>query len=211
MKHLLEYEDRDVRDLLGDLEKVGQSEKRVFSIWLFVLEFHDDYGNKRSVFLPAAEGEIWSTGNPKEDKALIYTKLKDGDFETREVDYSEDTMAEKPLLRFLTNSSLKSFFENPPFRNPLSGGLKGLLYDLKRRATEIQNEIYPGRREFSRSMLDRLGVVLFYGREEDIESLTTNRMVEFGLPKLLSDSYAPGAIIADLTKMKGGKPEIYQA
>ena len=120
-------------------------------------------------------------------------------------------MAEKPLLRFLTNSSLKSFFGNPSFRNPLSEGLKGLLYDLKHRATEIQNEIYPGRTVFSRSMMDRLGVVLFYGREEDIESLTTNKMVEFGLAKMLSDSYAPGALIADLTKMGGGKPEIYQA
>jgi hypothetical protein len=36
-------------------------------------------------------------------------------------------------------------------------------------------------------------------------------MVEFGLAKMLSDSYVPGALIADLTKMKGRKPEIYRA
>lgn len=210
MKHILEYDEADIKGLLGDLEKVGQAEERAFSIWLFVLEFHDDYGNKRSVFLPVAEGEIWSTGDPNEDKSLIYNKLKGGDFETRKVDYSEDTMAQKPLLRVLSNSSLKSFFGSSSsyFRSPLTKGLKGLLYDLRNLATKIQNTIYPGRRDVE---MNRLGVVLFYGREEDIESLTTNKMVEFGLAKMLSDSYVPGALIADLTKMKGGKPEIYKA
>lgn len=210
MKHILEYDEADIKDLLGDLEKVGQAEERAFSIWLFVLEFHDDYGNKRSVFLPVAEGTFWSTGDLKEDKGLIYNKLKGGDFETREVDYSEDTLAQKPLLKFLSNSSLRSFFGSSSsyFRSPLTKGLKGLLYDLRSLATKVQNTIYPGRRDVE---MNRLGVVLFYGREEDIESLTTNKMVEFGLAKMLSDSYVPGALIADLTKMKGGKPEIYRA
>ena len=156
MKHLLEYDEADIKGLLGDLEKVGQAEERAFSIWLFVLEFHDDYGNKRSVFLPVAEGKIWSTGDPNEDKNLIYNKLKGGEFETRKVDYSEDTLAQKPLLRFLSNSSLKSFFESSSFRGPFSRGLKGLLYDLRELATKVQNTIYPGRRDVE---MNRLGVV----------------------------------------------------
>lgn len=203
MKHLLEYDEVDIKGLLGDLEKVGQAEERAFSIWLFVPEFHDDYGNKRAVFLPVAEGTFWSTGDLKEDKSLIYNKLKGGDFETREVPYSEDTMAEKPLLRFLSNSSLKSFFESSSFR-----GLKGLLYDLRNLATKVQNTIYPGRRDVQ---MNRLGVVLFYGSEKDIESLTSNRMAEFGLPKLLSNSYAPGALTADFTKVEGRRPQIRPA
>ena len=205
MKHLLEYDEADLRDLLGDLEKVGQAEERAFSIWLFVLEFHDDYGNKRSVFLPVAEGTFWTTGDLKEDKTLIYNKLKAGDFETRKVDYSEDTLAQKPLLRILSNSSLKSFFESSTFRNPLSRGLNGLLYDLKNMTTKVQNTIYPGRGDVQ---MNRLGVVLFYGSEKDIESLTTNQMAEFGLPKMLGDSYAPGALTVDFTKMKGRRPQI---
>lgn len=210
MRHLLEYDEADIKDLLGDLEKVGQAEERAFSIWLFVLEFHDDYGNKRSVFLPVAEGTFWSTGDLKEDKGLIYNKLKGGDFETREVDYSEDTLAQKPLLKFLSNSSLKSFFgsSSPYFRSPLTKGLKGLLYDLRSLATKVQNTIYPGRGDVQ---TNRLGVVLFYGRVEDIESLTTNQMVEFGLSKMLSDSYAPGALTVDFTEIKGRRPQIRPA
>lgn len=57
----------------------------------------------------------------------------------------------------------------------------------------------------------RFEVVLFYGRDEDVESFTPSQMSEFGLSKILSDPYAPETIIADLTKMSGGNPEIYQA
>lgn len=218
MKYLLEYEEAELKGLLGDLERVGQAEERAFSIWLFVLEFRDDTGRKRSVFLPVAEGTFWSSGNLEEDKGLIYKRLKSGDFETRGVDYSEDTLSEKPLLSFLSNSSLRSFFgtSSPYFQSPLTKGvarlalksLKGLLYDLGSVATKIQNTIYPGKKDVEEN---RMGVVLFYGRERDVKSLTTNRILETGIAGWFGDYDLPGVATVDFTEIKGRKPEIRPA
>jgi len=201
VKHLLEYDEVDVRGLLGDLEGVGQAEKRSFSVWIFVPEYRDDYENRRSVFLPAAEGTIWSGGDLEKNKGTIYEKLKSGDFRTGEIPYSEIAKGEKPLLDFLTGPSLREFFADPSVRPAgFSKGLKGLLVDLKIGATRIQNGIYPGEGDVG---ANHIGVVLFYGEEGEIKKLTESRMREIGLSRWFLDSHLPGTVTGDLTR--GGR------
>ena len=66
MKHLKEYEDHDLKDLIGDLKKVGQVEE-----WKVIF---DDYGDEVPYTL-----EAWTTKKEAEDWA-----------EDREVEYEDE-------------------------------------------------------------------------------------------------------------------------
>jgi hypothetical protein len=40
LRHLLEYEDHEITDLLGDLETVGHADKRSFALWVSVPRYY---------------------------------------------------------------------------------------------------------------------------------------------------------------------------
>ena len=57
MRHILEYEDHDVRDLLKDLEGVGHADKSKASIWIEIVT-KDDYLDRKSTRLNSSHTDI---------------------------------------------------------------------------------------------------------------------------------------------------------
>lgn len=128
LRHIFEYEDYEIRDLLGSLETVGQATRRTYSLWVSLPRFMGSTGYtvKPSV-LVALGNPFWSKGSLKEDMGQILDSLRRGDFtrpDLPQLDWKalggnpigtyspEDSEARKrakDTIKFLDLPSLKSF------------------------------------------------------------------------------------------------------
>ena len=77
MRHLLEYEDHDVRDLLGDLEGIGQANPAKASIWLQYVSKDEDYDANKILTTDV----FYATGNEDQDALAALQLIADGKFE----------------------------------------------------------------------------------------------------------------------------------
>lgn len=82
MKHILEYEEHDIKSLLGDLEGVGQSERVRASIWIEYLEGRSSHSIKRVILTD----DFYSSGDPDLDAKQVLQKIAEGKFEYAESD-----------------------------------------------------------------------------------------------------------------------------
>lgn len=80
MKHLLEYEDHDIKDLLGDLEGIGQSKKVKASVWIEYLEGRASDCIKRVILTD----EFYASGDRDADAKQVLQKIAGGEFEYSE-------------------------------------------------------------------------------------------------------------------------------
>jgi len=164
LRHILEYEDHEIQDLLDDLERVGQTDKRTYALWVSFPGFEYNTGYSGRITIRVALGNsFWSKGDLEKDKPLILASLKEGSFtrpvkagldwktlEGSETDslgrsrkYSRDT------IKFLDIPSLHQFFSEA------EGDLDHCLMRLSIRA------------EFINGMKTQVGIV--YGEANDPE------------------------------------------
>lgn len=80
MKHLLEYEDHDIKDLLGDLEGIGQTKKVKASVWIEYLEGRASECIKRVILTD----EFYASGDRDADAKQVLQKIAGGEFEYSE-------------------------------------------------------------------------------------------------------------------------------
>jgi hypothetical protein len=85
LRHILEYDETDIRDLMGDLDSVGQMKSLQGTLWAHFNTFRlgEDYWsyNPESVcFLKT--GPFYGTGDEDKDKAIMLQKIQSGDFVT---------------------------------------------------------------------------------------------------------------------------------
>lgn len=85
MKHLLEYEEHDIKSLLGDLEGIGQSKRVRASIWIEYLEGRSSHSIKRVILTD----DFYSSGDPDLDAKQILQKIAEDKFEYAEPDKIE--------------------------------------------------------------------------------------------------------------------------
>ena len=85
MKHILEYEEHDLKDLLGDLEGIGQSKKVKASVWIEYLQGRSSHSIKRVILTD----DFYATGDPDVDAKQVLQKIADGKFEYAEPDKVE--------------------------------------------------------------------------------------------------------------------------
>jgi hypothetical protein len=185
LRHLLEYEDHEISDLLGDLETVGHADKRSFALWVSVPRYYF-VGSVES--MPALGHPFYSSGSLELDKPSILEALKQGKFTGLGKD-SQGLHKEEPgiqriqeVIEFLESRSLIQFFSG-------QRSLDESLMNLKTRLSEIvQNDqkdptvgiVYgrPGDRDleikplssFRRASFDNRGGIFY----EDLEDNSDN-------------------------------------
>ena len=77
MKHLLEYEDHDIKDLLGDMEGIGQANPVKASVWLQYVSKDEDYDANKILTTDV----FYATGNEDQDALAALQLIADGKFE----------------------------------------------------------------------------------------------------------------------------------
>jgi hypothetical protein len=196
MKYILEYEDHEIQDLLDDLERVGQTDKRTYALWVSFPGFEYNTGYSGRITIRVALGNpFWSKGDLEKDKPLILASLKEGSFtrpvkagmdwktlEGSETDslgrsrkYSRDT------IKFLDIPSLQQFFSEA------KGDLDHCLMRLSIRTESING------------VPTQVGIV--YGESNDPElEVTPNESIRFD-----ANPWLTSVFFEDLTHPEGSK------
>jgi hypothetical protein len=79
VKHILEYEDHDIQDLLGDLEGIGQTKTYRGALWVSFNVFKSSGRLIHDVdFCYLMTEPIFGTGDESRDKALALKKIQEG-------------------------------------------------------------------------------------------------------------------------------------
>lgn len=83
LRHLLEYDDSDIRDLMGDLKTVGHMKEYVGTLWARfntyrLMDFYWSSSPEYVCFLKT--DPIYVTGDETKDKALMLKVIQNGDF-----------------------------------------------------------------------------------------------------------------------------------
>lgn len=131
LRHILEYEDHEIQDLLGNLETVGQSTKRTYSLWVEIPSFTYYAGYTNKLRVPIALGDpFWSTGTLLGDQEIILDSLSNGDFIRPTIQgqdwaslvsdnpfdpedkHNLDRVSSRKAVAFLDKPSLQEFFKD---------------------------------------------------------------------------------------------------
>ena len=83
MKYILEYDETDIRDLMGDLDSVGHMKSYVGTLWARFNTYRlmDSYwsSSPESVCFLKTE-PFYGTGDEDKDNAILLQKIQNGDF-----------------------------------------------------------------------------------------------------------------------------------
>ena len=83
MKYILEYEESDIRSLMGDLDTVGHMKKYRGTLWAHfnTYKISSDYWSTFPVIVCFLETEpFYGTGDEDKDKAIMLQKIQRGEF-----------------------------------------------------------------------------------------------------------------------------------
>lgn len=83
LRHILEYDETDIRDLMGDLDKVGQMKSYKGTLWARFNTYRlmSDYWSYNPEILCFLETEpFFGTGDENKDKAIMMEKIQKGEF-----------------------------------------------------------------------------------------------------------------------------------
>jgi hypothetical protein len=167
LRHILEYEDHEIQDLLGDLETVGHVDKKTFALWVSLPRYRpvnsvEPVRMWGDTFMIALGHPFYSSGSLELDKPLILEALKQGEF----TGGSQDDRVYNSVVEFLESPSLIQFFSDQKT-------LDESLLNLKKRLAELILIYDQGE--------PTVGIV--YGRPGDrdleIEPLSSFRMASF--------------------------------
>jgi hypothetical protein len=83
MKHILEYEDHEIQDLLGSLNRVGQAKQYKGTLWAHfnIYRLFDDYWSHGSKYVCFLETDpFYGTGDEAKDNSIMLQHIQNGDF-----------------------------------------------------------------------------------------------------------------------------------
>lgn len=84
MRHILEYEEHELRDLLSDLEGVGQATKSEFRVNVVFSGFRRADGSTPEVeFDPIYTSPFWTSGDKEKDSQRALDLIKEGKFKAK--------------------------------------------------------------------------------------------------------------------------------
>ena len=201
MKYILEYEDHEISDLLGDLETVGHVDKKSFALWVSLPGFTFSTGYSGRLTIAAALGEpFYSKGSLDGDKPLILSALQKGRFtrpfkaglDWKTLEGPSNTknpqrQRSQRVIRALDPQEIQKFFSSWE-------DLDSSLLDLMKRLDELSNEgpimgeysavglVYgsPGNLDLLINPAEGFRQALFYSKGgvfyEDLESTEANTL-----------------------------------
>ena len=109
MKHILEYEDHDIQDLLGDLEGIGQTNTYRGALWVSFNAFKSSGRLIHDVdFCYLMTEPIFGTGDESRDKALVLKKIQEGGWSRPPFDREEKVfgLGYPEIVKILSSKSL---------------------------------------------------------------------------------------------------------
>ena len=83
LRHILEYDEADLRDLMGDLDTIGHMKKFRGTLWAHfnTYKLSSDYWSTFPVIVCFLETEpFYGTGDENKDKAIMLEKIQRGEF-----------------------------------------------------------------------------------------------------------------------------------
>ena len=83
MKYILEYDEADIRSLMGDLETVGQMKTYKGTLWAHFKTYKlgSGYWTYTPVIVCFLETDpFYGTGDEDKDKAIMFQKIQEGEF-----------------------------------------------------------------------------------------------------------------------------------
>lgn len=83
MKYILEYDETDLRDLMGDLDTIGQSKSYKGTLWAHfnTYKLSSDYWSTFPVIVCFLETEpFYGLGDENKDKTIMLEKIQRGEF-----------------------------------------------------------------------------------------------------------------------------------
>jgi hypothetical protein len=185
LRHILEYEDHEIRDLLGDLETVGHADKKAFALWVRV-SVPRFYIVGSEEFMPALGNPFFSSGSLELDKPSILEALKQGRFTGLGIDSQDQEIVKshknRKVIEFLESPSLTQFFSGQKTLDESLLNLKKILSDIvqEEKKEPTVGIVYgrPGDRDleikplssFRRASIDNKGGVFY----EDLDDNSDN-------------------------------------
>ena len=109
MKHILEYEDHDIQDLLGDLEGIGQTKTYRGALWVSFNVFKSSGRLIHDVdFCYLMTEPIFGTGDESRDKGLALKKIQEGRWSRPPFDREEKVFGQgyPEIIKILSPKSL---------------------------------------------------------------------------------------------------------
>ena len=109
MKHILEYEDHDIQDLLGDLEGIGQAKVYRGALWVSFNVFKSSGRLIHDVdFCYLMTEPIFGTGDESRDKGLALKKIQEGRWTRPPFDREEKVFGQgyPEIVKILSPKSL---------------------------------------------------------------------------------------------------------
>jgi hypothetical protein len=169
MKYILEYDESDIRDLMGDLETVGHADKKSFALWVSLPGFTSSPGYSGRLTLAVVLGDpFYSKGSLDGDKPLILSALQKGRFtrpfkaglDWKTLEGSPNTgnpyrQRSQRVIRALDPQELQKFFSSWE-------DLDSSLLDLMKRLDELSN---------AGPIMGKSAVGLVYGRPGNLDLL----------------------------------------
>ncbi len=83
LRHILEYDETGIRDLMGDLDTIGQSKSYKGTLWAHfnTYKISSDYWSTFPVIVCFLETEpFYGTGDENKDKTIMLEKIQKGEF-----------------------------------------------------------------------------------------------------------------------------------
>ena len=178
LRHILEYEDHEIRDLLGSLETVGQTVNKTYCLWVEIPSFTYYAGYTNKLRVPVALGDpFWSKGNLLADQETILETLAKGNFIRPTIPgqdwpslvsanpfdpedkWNTDRIRSRKAVDFLDKPSLQNFFKGQKGRT-----LGQALESLRKKFMSIRYPLKDYRPPGG-------GVALIYGEKDDPDLL----------------------------------------
>ena len=109
MKHILEYDEVDVRDLIQDLGDVGHAKTYKGSLWAHFNAFKKSSGGlmHTTIFCFLETEPFYGTGNEDKDKSIVLEKIQKGEFTVPPFRDPDDPKGGyEPIVKVITRESL---------------------------------------------------------------------------------------------------------
>lgn len=183
LRHILEYEDHEIQDLMGDLDSVGQMNPYKGTLWAHfnTYKLGSDYWSTFPVIICFLETDpFYGTGDEDKDKAIMLQKIQKGEFKRpRHPDARSWTSLQsgnKVSADLMEKRSVQSLSKSCTTIDDLIESLRESLVDVQKYS--LRGHLNMTRYPYSEEAASTVLIYGFIGPEES-PYLTTG---ELGLP-----------------------------
>jgi hypothetical protein len=119
MKHILEYENHDIQDLLGDLEGIGQTKTYRGALWASFNTFKYAWGLLHDEdFCYLMTEPIFGSGDESRDKGLVLKKIQNGEWSRPTFEREKNIdLGYEPIMKILSKNNLVELSNGEIFRS----------------------------------------------------------------------------------------------